>query len=207
MDEAGSTQSRILQAAMAEFLEKDFSQASLRNIVKAAGVTTGAFYRYYPTKEALFEALVKPHADAVMAIFVQAISDFEALPAGDQTGAMGEVSTGCMGRMLVYIYAHYDCFKLLICSANGTVYETFIHDLVELEVESTYRFIAVLESLGYCVPPVDRELCHMIASGLFSGIFEMVVHDMQEAQARQRVAQLREFYTGGWERLFGIALP
>ena len=50
MDEAGSTQSRILQAAMAEFLEKDFSQASLRNIVKAAGVTTGAFYRYYPTK-------------------------------------------------------------------------------------------------------------------------------------------------------------
>lgn len=33
----------ILSAAMREFLEKGFKSASLRNIVKTAGVTTGAF--------------------------------------------------------------------------------------------------------------------------------------------------------------------
>ena len=48
----------ILSAAMQEFLEKGFKSASLRNIVKKAGVTTGAFYGYYDSKEALFEALV-----------------------------------------------------------------------------------------------------------------------------------------------------
>ena len=37
----------ILSAAMREFLEKGFKSASLRNIVKTAGVTTGAFYGYY----------------------------------------------------------------------------------------------------------------------------------------------------------------
>ena len=37
----------ILSAAMQEFLEKGFKSASLRNIVKKAGVTTGAFYGYY----------------------------------------------------------------------------------------------------------------------------------------------------------------
>lgn len=33
----------IRSAAMQEFLEKGFKSASLRNIVKTAGVTTGAF--------------------------------------------------------------------------------------------------------------------------------------------------------------------
>ena len=33
----------ILSAAMQEFLEKGFKSASLRNIVKTAGVTTGAY--------------------------------------------------------------------------------------------------------------------------------------------------------------------
>lgn len=38
------TQTRILAAAKTEFLEKGFRNASLRTIVKLAGVTTGAFY-------------------------------------------------------------------------------------------------------------------------------------------------------------------
>lgn len=204
IDEENKTLQRILRAAEAEFLEKGFQNASLRSIVKAAGVTTGAFYRYYPTKEALFEALVKPHADAVKAMFSEALAYFEGLPSERQTGAMTDVSSGCLSRMLDYIYDHYDSFKLLICASGGTVYESFIHDLVELEVESTYRYIQVLEGLGHTVPYVDEELCHMISSGLFSGIFEMVIHDMKKEDAEQRVFQLREFYTGGWERILGV---
>lgn len=40
----------IHSAAKAEFLSKGFKSASLRNIVKTAGVTTGAFYGYYSSK-------------------------------------------------------------------------------------------------------------------------------------------------------------
>lgn len=47
----------ILSAAKAEFSEKGFQSASLRRIVKNAGVTTGAFYGYFKSKEELFDAL------------------------------------------------------------------------------------------------------------------------------------------------------
>ena len=57
--EESATQQKILEAAKQEFLEKGFQGASLRNIVKTAGVTTGAFYGYYSNKEALFAALVE----------------------------------------------------------------------------------------------------------------------------------------------------
>ena len=53
-----TTLNAILSTAEKEFREKGFLSASLRNIVKTAGVTTGAFYGYFKSKEELFEALV-----------------------------------------------------------------------------------------------------------------------------------------------------
>ena len=50
---------------MTEFLDKGFLGASLRQIVKNAGVTTGAFYGYFSSKEALFASIVEPHAKAM----------------------------------------------------------------------------------------------------------------------------------------------
>lgn len=48
MDEtANTTLCKMLEAAKAEYLQKGFKSASLRNIVKTAGVTTGVFYGYY----------------------------------------------------------------------------------------------------------------------------------------------------------------
>lgn len=48
------TQTRILAAAKTEFLEKGFRNASLRTIVKLAGVTTGAFYGTIPIRKPSF---------------------------------------------------------------------------------------------------------------------------------------------------------
>lgn len=61
----------ILSAAKAEFSEKGFQSASLRRIVKNAGVTTGAFYGYFKRKEELFDALVGEQYDMLMGMFCE----------------------------------------------------------------------------------------------------------------------------------------
>ena len=48
-----SIDSRLLTAAKEEFLEKGFDKASIAEICKAAGVTTGALYKRYTGKEEL----------------------------------------------------------------------------------------------------------------------------------------------------------
>ena len=82
-NEESTTLQNILAAGKEEFLEKGFKSASLRNIVKTAGVTTGAFYGYFSGKEALFAALVEEHATAIMNIFMSAQEDFEMLDEKD----------------------------------------------------------------------------------------------------------------------------
>lgn len=83
-----STLERIHTAAQTEFMEKGFHAASLRNIVKTAGVTTGAFYGYYDSKEALFEALVGDAAEYVLNLFCGTVDDFEEMAGEEQTRQM-----------------------------------------------------------------------------------------------------------------------
>ena len=51
----------IIKSAISEFLKFGYKKASLRNIAKGAGLTTGAFYNYFESKLDLFELLVAPY--------------------------------------------------------------------------------------------------------------------------------------------------
>ena len=200
-EDSPATLEKIQQAALDEFTEKGFRGASLRQIVKYAGVTTGAFYGYFSSKEALFASIVEPHAAALMGKFMEAQISFADLPEKEQPEHIGVESGSYIHWMVDYICQHREPVKLLLCSAEGTGYEHFIHHMVEVEVESTLRYIEVLRRLGRDVPELDRQMCHILASGMLGSIFEVVVHDMPYERAIHYVDQLRDFYTAGWLKL------
>lgn len=205
MDEtANTTLCKILEAAKAEFLEKGFKSASLRNIVKTAGVTTGAFYGYYKSKEELFDALVSEQYGVFMGMFTQTQNAFSKLPPEEQIEKMGKQSGEGMQRMLDYAYEHKDIFKLILCSSEGTEYENLIHDMVKIEVDATHRFADITYKLGYPKYSVDPILEHMLVSGLFSAFFEVIIHDIPHDKATEYLKELREFYTAGWQKIMGF---
>ena len=67
-EKSPDTLEKIQQSALEEFSEKGFLGASLRQIVKNAGVTTGAFYGYYSSKEALFATCAAHGVPAIAAM-------------------------------------------------------------------------------------------------------------------------------------------
>ena len=202
-EKSSDTLEKIQQAALEEFSEKGFLGASLRQIVKNAGVTTGAFYGYFSSKEALFASLVEPHAAALMGRFMEAQTSFAELPEKEQPAHMGEASGDYVDWMVDYSCEHREPVNLLLCRAEGTSYEHFVHNMVEVEVEYTLKYMEVLRRLGKDSPQLDQYLCHIIASGMFNGLFEIVIHDMPREQAHRDVTQFRTFYTAGWLELMG----
>ena len=138
------------------------------------------FYGYFSGKEALFAALVEEHATAIMNIFMSAQEDFEMLDEKDKANHMGVESRKSIDAILDYVYEHFDEFKLIICKSEGTCYENFVHNMVEIEVAETFEFIKSLKKQGYDVPDMEKAVCHMIASGMFTGIFELIEHDMKK---------------------------
>ncbi|WP_326975484.1 TetR/AcrR family transcriptional regulator [Caproicibacter sp. BJN0012] len=202
--EETGTRKAILNAGKMEFLGKGFRAASLRSIVKAAGVTTGAFYGYFGSKEKLFRALVNEPAEALLDKYREAQDRFAALPREEQLGQMSKISGDCMSWMVEYVYEHFDAFKLILCRSEGTEYENYINTMVGIETEATHRFVEVQRGLGSRIKSVDGALEHILISGEFSAIFEMVVHDMPKQQAAGYVKDLQAFYSAGWKQIMGF---
>ena len=201
---AEDTEKNILNTARKHFLKDGFSGASLRNIVKDAGLTTGAFYKYYPTKEALFDALTDPYIEHIYQIYDRVVEDFEKLSAKEQTSNMSDTSGNGMDQMIDYIYEHYDNFRLLLKCGDSGKFETFIHNMVDREMRSSLEYVKKMKEDGIEIPIVGESLMHMIYTGFFSSIFQIIEHDIDKATAKRNVHKLREFNTGGWERLWNV---
>lgn len=199
-----NTLQRIMTEGKKEFLEKSYKDASLRNIVKRAGVTTGAFYGYYPDKSALFHALVSPAADGLQAQYVKAHRAFSNLPQEQQISQLHSFTDEPLRHLLDHIYEHFEAFKLIVCHSDGTDYAHFIDSLVDLEIDSIQKFICTAKQSGVQINDINPELIHILSSSYFYGVFEVVIHDMPKDKAVAYIADITAFHRAGWDKIFGF---
>lgn len=67
-----SNRDRLLEAALAVFLEQGYETATIRGITGRAGLAPGTFYNYFVDKEAIFRAIL----DGRIARVAQAVREF-----------------------------------------------------------------------------------------------------------------------------------
>ncbi len=198
-----TTLDQIHQAAKTEFLEKGYKDASLRNIVKSVGMTTGAFYGYYKSKEELFEALTGEHYAYLLNCFKKAQKEFADIPHEQQPEVMGDISGACMFDMLHYAYEHLEECKLILCCSEGTKFSGLIDEMVEIEAAATHDYQKVLQELGRPCLQIDPTLEHILITGMFHTFFELIIHEMPIQNAENYVKEMRAFYTAGWMKIMG----
>ena len=169
----------VLRCARQEFLEKGFALASLRDIAKAAGTSTGSIYTRFTDKAGLFRALVEPAAGELKRRFL-------------------EIQEG----LFDYIYEHLSEFELLLRRAAGTEYAHYIDELVEIEVSYTYKYMEVIGCESVRSGQVTEDLIHIVTTAYFNGMFEPVRHRMDKARALHYIRQLNRYHMAGFETIF-----
>jgi AcrR family transcriptional regulator len=79
-------QAEVLDRALALFLERGYDNVSLNDLLAVAGTSKGAFYHYFPSKEALVTALAQRSAaeafEVLRPVFAQPGNALERLNAG-----------------------------------------------------------------------------------------------------------------------------
>ncbi|MEM7116636.1 MAG: TetR/AcrR family transcriptional regulator [Chloroflexota bacterium] len=102
----------MMQAAVHVFAEKGYHAATVRDVVKAAGVAIGTFYFYFPDKETLFVHLYEETAHFLVQTIRQAVSSRKGLP--------NQVSAGLQGYINI---AEYEpaVVQLLLVGGIGAV--------------------------------------------------------------------------------------
>ncbi|MGO4567024.1 TetR/AcrR family transcriptional regulator [Rhizobium sp. 2YAF20] len=79
LEKTAETRSKIINAALTVFIEKGYANTSVADIAGSAGIAKGTPYRYFPTKEQLFEGILED-------VVVAAVADiYNRSPSDDET--------------------------------------------------------------------------------------------------------------------------
>lgn len=194
---------RILTCAKAEFLDKGYTDASLRVIAAAAETSTNSMYVRFGGKEGLFSAIVEPALNEMTEHFLKIQEAFHHMDRDAQAARMAEYADGGTAELVDYIYEHLDEFRLLLDASYGTRFHNFVDALVRIEVEYTYKY---METVGYPARMGDaltEKLLHIVTTSRFESIFEVVRHGMTRREAAEYIDLLSRYHCTGFLAIFG----
>ncbi len=167
---------RILKSAKEEFLEKGFSGASLKEICQKAEVTTGALYKRYRGKEALFSAIV---SDTV-ADLEDYIAEKSIRNPVDLTNEMliesWNMDKTYMLQWFQFLYERYDDFVLLLRGSQGTRYADFQHHWVRRMMDESYHYYEEAYRRGLTKKEISKLELHIMLTAFWTTIFEPFIH-------------------------------
>ena len=193
---------RILACAKEEFLEKGYTDASLRTIAAAAETSTNSIYVRFGDKEGLFSAIVEPVLSEMVERFLKIQETFHHMDRAAQAARMPEYADGGTAELVGYMYDHLDEFRLLLDASYGTRFHNFVDQLVRIEVEYTYKYMEVIGCESVKSGLVTEEFIHIIVTAYFNGMFEVVRHNMDRAAARRYVKMLNDYHMAGFSTVF-----
>ena len=192
---------KLLECAREEFLEMGFQEASLRVIAAKADTSTGAIYTRFGDKDGLFHALVDESMDELILWIEKGQQEFSLKPGEEQKEDVFSYKPEVWEQLVEYIYEHWDVFRLLVRCADINCYEMMLNRLVDIEVEYTYKFLKSTDNDALNNGNLTPMLIHMLSNAYYSGLFEVVRHEMAKEEAFVYVRQLRRFFVRGWADL------
>src|SRR5947208_1277430 len=160
----------LVAAARAEFARGGLRGARVEDITSACGLSKGAFYLHFESKEALFGELVdrffgeirlsgdRRHAE--MAQF------FESSEAFDEQKFL-EMEAREDRVVLELMWAHRDLMDVLVRGAQGTKFEGLIWTLTDNEIERIQENVNRFKGAAACRTDVPSEIFASMIVGTY----------------------------------------
>ncbi|WP_300277001.1 TetR/AcrR family transcriptional regulator [Peptacetobacter sp.] len=199
------THDKILESGKKLFLENGYERTNLRAICKGAGITTGAFYRHFDGKEALFSALVDPLINSIEHKFKNATNLCLDELSNGKLAALDYVSEEAIFETIDFIFDNFDLFKLLIDCSDGTKYSNFVDFIVDLELDSMERVSILLRKNNIKINDVNNNDLHIIYHSYYSCLFEIVLHDYSKDEAIRCAKTIFDFFMAGFHKVLGLS--
>ena len=142
------------------------------------------------------------NAEGMRKMFLATQEEFDGYEPAVKEETVYSYSSGAIDTLVDYLYEHFEEFKLIVCCSAGTKYEHFIDELMEYEVEYTYRYMDSIGCESIRSGLVTEDFIHMIGTAYFNGMFEVVRHDMSRAQAKKYIHMLEVYHFAGFDTIF-----
>ena len=170
----------LVAAARAEFARRGLVGARIEDITAACGLSKGAFYLHFPSKEALFGELVKAFIDELAAYDERRQRDM--LSFAERHGVVTrrdleertpryrkflEMETAEDLRVLEHMWAYRDVVGVLLRGAQGTKFEGAIWEITDREVERIKQNFEHYQGEHACRTDIPPEIFGSVIVGTY----------------------------------------
>jgi Transcriptional regulator len=167
---------QIVKSALAEFLEKGYHDASMRSISLRSKYAIGTIYRYFESKEAIFNYSVGSVYDQMLKFvekLQQEISDSKVSYKNFQSM---KLITEICNDMLDLFFKHSTEILILVDKSEGTRFENVYQDTVKINYRILKEvFLAEIEKEGKKVP--DVSILEAISASYTAGFYYILKHN------------------------------
>ena len=206
-ESSSETKKKLLESAKKEFLIKGFAGASLRTIAANAGVTTGAMYRHFKSKDEFFCALVDDAVEETERVVMFADSKSHAGFDFPQMQEHFEFERKTTFGFLKFLFENFDAFELLLTKSAGSAHENFQEEVCALYTKNCEETFRWMKNHGFAKKKVSSMSVHFMASTVINAFCDIILHKMTKRQAASYISDVMEFTRAGWLRLLGLDCP
>jgi len=164
---------KILNASLEEFLNKGFRDASIRGISKRSKLAIGSIYRYFESKEAIFDYLISPVYNRMKMQSDQLFQKIASTNVTYKNFRSMELIKDICNKQLENYYEHSAEILILFDKCQGTKYENYYKESVEV----IYRILkeVYVEELGKEeVRLPDEAILGVIAESFTAGFYSIL---------------------------------
>ena len=201
------THEAILESAMMHFAQEGFQRASIRQVCRDAGVTNGAFYAHFDSKDDMFRALVEPTVNGLQEVYAGESASYAEVHSAEEILPVMQQALCSDQTMVHYIYEHADAFRLLLTASSGTSYEDFREKVVQQEKEGTIAFLERCKAYISKPENITGSVVTQISSFVVSTIFDGLLAGRSEEETIRETQLASEFCLAGLKQILGLNTP
>ncbi|QSQ20634.1 TetR/AcrR family transcriptional regulator [Pyxidicoccus parkwayensis] len=172
--------SALVAAARAEFARKGLRGARIEDITAACGLSKGAFYLHFPSKEALFAEVVGTFQSGLDALNERRMEQVERF--FEEHGVPGpkdrrehserfkqliELEAASDLEVMEWVWDHRDVAVVLLSGSHGTEFESLLWRVTDAQVERIAQNFQRLQEAGAVDGKMDPHLFGSVIVGTF----------------------------------------
>lgn len=173
----------IISAAVREFGDKGYHDASMRTIAANAGVAIGNVYRYFKNKDELFNTIVEPVYTKFTSMVFELYQSHQPVP---EIHLMAEDITD----NIMEFFAKYETeLFILIYKSKGSKFENLKEELIRLVDHRIKSELApVLKEHGIVLE--DEYIFYVVSATFIEGMFMIISKYKEPDKIKEQIGKL-----------------
>ncbi len=197
-------QVRIADAALKVFARRGYQTATMANIAKVAGVSTGNIYRYYEDKDALFHAVISDEFvhrfTALLRLRMMSLRRVDDIRRLEPTAvyhlASEEFLQFCIAQRLRVV--------ILLGRAHGSRYASFAEETVQDLIRMALAYFRSVRPRARVTATMRFNLTHIYRC-LIGSMVDILTAFEDEATIREAVDGYSKYHLAGLKSFFDHA--